>query len=292
MKYKNSITNVLFLLPAIILFSFFVLTPMVGTVLYSFTSMNFTNLKMNFNGFENYIRLFTSKEVVLTIKNTFIFTFVVTLIINVVGLSLAVALERKLKTVNLLRMIFFAPAMLSPLVIGYVWSFLMNSNEYGLFNKIIELFGIANVNWLGNPNIALFSITIIYAWQWSGWVMVIYLANLKIIPTELYEAAEVDGAKNFIKFWRITFPLLLPSFRVNVIITMIGALRVYDIIVSTTKGGPGYATQTLGFIIIEKSFSDGMYGYGSAIATILFVSVLIITMLQLVFYRKWENKIS
>ena len=189
-------------------------------------------------------------------------------------------------------MIFFAPAVLSTLVVGYLWSYIMAPTDYGLLNRILIGIGLEKVNWLGNPNLALFSILFTQTWQWIGWAMVIYIANLQSIPQELYECSKIDGANGWKTFWKITFPMLAPSITINCVLSIIGGLKVFDVIFAMTGGGPGHATETITTVLIKRGFTECQFGYASAIAVILFMIIAFIASIQLNYFQKWEDKLT
>lgn len=155
---------------------------------------------------------------------------------TILALPLAVLLDKKLKTRNLLRAVFFFPAVFSSLIIGYLWNFIMSSSDYGLINNLLHQLGFGTFNFF-TANRALFSVILTQAWQWTGWAMVIYLANLQSISPDLYEAADIDGAGGIKKFFYVTLPLMCPSVKIIVVTGLIGGMKVFDIIYSMTSGG-------------------------------------------------------
>lgn len=291
-KLKRIFIYEIFLIPAGILFIIFYLVPMFMSIFYSFTDLSFIKQSVKFVGFGNYLKIFSDFEALSSIKNTFIFTILSTILVNVAGITIAIALDKKFKIINMIRMLIFAPAVISPLIVGYVWSYMLSSGDSGLVNSILIKLGLQSVNWFGNPDVALYSIIFIYFWQWTGWAMVIYLANLQVIPVEYYEAAEIDGASNIKKFIHITLPLMVTSVTINSVLFMISGLKTYDLIIATTKGGPGYETETFTTVIVRTIFGEAQYGYGSAIAVLLFIAIIIITLFQLKYLTRWEDKIS
>jgi len=249
--------------------------------------------EITFIGFQNYINLFDDTELMASISNTLFFAVVSTFFVNVIAILLAVGLDRKMRGKNLMRMVIFAPAVLSSLMVGYVWAFILSSVESGLANTLLMNIGLVDgpVNWLGDPRFALNSIIVIFVWQWTGWCMVIYLANLQMIPTDIYESAEIDGANGFQKFFYITLPLLITAVTINTVLFMIIGLRVYDIIIATTGGGPGFATQSITTVLVRRVFGIAQFGYGSAIATVLLLLIMSITVIQLGILKIWERKV-
>lgn len=289
---KRELQYEVLLVPALIGYLIFFVYPVIGGFYFSLTSWSAYSREINFIGLENFIKLFHDRDILTGIRNTMIFAVLLTVFQNGLAIPLAVVLNRDLKSRNFLRMVFFAPSVLSILVVGYLWSFIMSSSDYGLLNNILESLGLARVNWLGNPNIALYSIIFTQVWQGCGWSMVIYLANLQSIPDDLYESAEIDGAGWFQQFLKITFPMLAPALTITCMIVMIGSFKAFDIVFAMTGGGPGHATETIGTILIQKGFTEGRYGYGSALGIVMFLFIAVISLIQLKYLKGREDKLQ
>ncbi|MFU0799120.1 MAG: Sugar ABC transporter permease [Xylanivirga thermophila] len=289
---KKEIRYEFLLLPALVGYLIFFIYPTISSFVYSLTDWSVFSQEISFVGFKNFVKLTEDKEILIGIKNSIIYALLMTVLQNCIAIPLAVVLDRDLKTKNILRMIFFSPAVLSIMVVGYLWSYIMASTEYGLLNRIIQCLGFKKVNWLGDEKIALFSIVITQLWQWTGWAMVIYLANLQSIPVELYESAKIDGANGFQEFFRITLPLMVPSVSFNTIMSMIGGLKVFDIVFSMTSGGPGFATETITTVLIKRAFTEGFYGYACAYSVVFLLLIIAISSIQRWFLEKWEDKVS
>jgi raffinose/stachyose/melibiose transport system permease protein len=289
---KRELQYEVLLVPALIGYLIFFVYPVIGGFYFSLTNWSAYSREINFIGLENFRKLFHDSDILTGIRNTVIYSVMMTVFQNGLAIPLAVILNRNLKTRNLLRMIFFSPSVLSILVVGYLWSFMMSSSDYGLLNNILESLGLARVNWLGNPKIALYSIIITQVWQGCGWSMVIYLANLQSIPDDLYESAEIDGAGWFQQFLKITFPMLAPALTITCMIVMIGSFKVFDIVFAMTGGGPGHATETIGTILIQKGFTEGQYGYGSALGIVMFLFIAVISLIQLKYLKGREDKLQ
>lgn len=273
---KSSKSLMLFAAPAFILYSVFFIIPSLSSIYYGFTNWAGIEKNIKFIGFENYIKIFSDERVLAAFKNTIFLCIVLTAVQNVLALALAVGLDREIKTRNVLRTVFFMPSVISTLVVGFVWSYIYSPFE-GLLNNVFGKLGLGLLqkDWLGDPKIVLYSIMIIILWQCTGYAMVIYLAGLQGISREYYEACDIDGAGPWKKFTMITFPLIAPSFTVNILLSVIGCLKVFDVIYATTMGGPGYATETIATIIFSKAFgSENEFGYATAIATMLFIVIL------------------
>lgn len=289
---KREIRYELLLLPALAGYLIFFIYPTISSFFYSFTDWSIYSQKVRFIGFENFIKLTQDEEIFIGIKNSVTYALLMTVLQNCLAIPLAVALDRNLKTKNILRMLFFSPAVLSILVVGFLWSYIMAPTDYGLLNRILQLIGIGKVNWLGDERIALFSIVITQLWQWTGWAMVIYLANLQSIPIELYESSNIDGASNMQNFFRITLPLMVPSVSFNAVMSMIGGLKVFDIVFAMTSGGPGFATETITMVLIKRAFTEGLYGYTCAYSIVFLILIMFASSIQIWLLQKWEDKVT
>ncbi|GKX31584.1 ABC transporter permease [Vallitalea longa] len=289
---KKEIKYELFLLPALVGFAIFFIYPVLSSFYYSTTDWSlYNNESFSFIGLENFKRIFGDDEAFIGIINSFKWALLVTFFHNFLAIPLAVALDSKIKGKNFFRSVFFAPAVLSSLIVGYLWNYIMAPTDYGLINRVIQFFGGSNVNWLGDSNLALYSVLFTQIWQWTGWTMIIYLANLQSIPKDYYEAADIDGASGWQKFKVITIPMLAPSMTVNILLSMIGGLKVFDIIFSMTQGGPGHATETIITTLIQRGFTEGLYGYASAIGVVLFIIIAFVSLILLKFLLKREEKL-
>ena len=245
-----------FILPAFVVYLLFSIVPFLYTFYYSFTDYTDMNpVNLSFVGLKNYIKVFNTPLMITAIKNSVLYAIMLTSLQTILALPLAVLLDKKLKTRNLLRAVFFFPAVFSSLIIGYLWNFIMSSSDYGLINNLLHQLGLGTFNFF-TADRALFSVILTQAWQWTGWAMVIYLANLQSISPDLYEAADIDGAGGIKKFFYVTLPLMCPSVKIIVVTGLIGGMKVFDIIYSMTSGGPGNATETVMTVMMKKGISD------------------------------------
>ena len=282
----------LFIIPALAIYLIFSITPFLYTIYFSFTDYTDMNpVNLHFVGLKNYIKVFDTPLMMTAIKNSVIYAILLTGFQVVLGLPLAVVLNKKLKTKNLLRAVFFFPSVFSSLIIGYLWNFIMSSSDFGLINNLLHQMGLGTVNFFTSGR-ALYSVIFTQIWQWTGWGMVIFLANLQSISEDLYEAADIDGATGLQKFWRVTLPLMCPSVKIIVVTGLIGGMKVFDIIYSMTSGGPGNATQTVMMVMMKKGISDGFYSQGAAFGVIFFVIVLAISATMTWFMGKWSDAIQ
>lgn len=279
---------VLMAVPALIVFVVFFVLPLIYTAKYSF--YNWTNYSpdVTFSGLDNYKKLLNDRTLATGIKNTLTYAVVNVLLQSLIALPVSVALNSKLKGRNIYRAIYFCPAVLSTLVVGYLWKYLLSASDYGFVNQVITRLGFEKVNFLGNGKNALMAIILIEVWQWFGWAMVIYLGNLQSISEDLYEAASMDGANVWQKFWKITVPGLAPAIKINLVTGMISGLKVFDIVLSSTNGGPAHQTETILTLMFAK-FSEGNYGYAAAFGMVFLAVSMIMACVLLGIFNKWEK---
>ncbi|WP_285725632.1 carbohydrate ABC transporter permease [Psychromicrobium xiongbiense] len=278
-----------FLVPGLAVYIFVVIWPTLQGMGFAFTDWNGLSSHFSFVGFENFTKVLGDKDAISAIQNTLVLAFVVTLFQTLFGLLLALGLNQRLKTRNLLRTIFFMPVVLTPLVAGYVWSYLLAPR--GALNSLLDSvgLGVLSHDWLGDPSTALGAICVTIVWQFSGYSMVIFLAGLQAIPDELMEAAIIDGAGPFQRFWRVTFPLLNGSVVIVLLLTMIGSLNQFAQVYVMTKGGPFHATETISTLILKKGFQAGDYPYGTALGVIMAIIVGAFAILQ---YRLTTRRVT
>jgi raffinose/stachyose/melibiose transport system permease protein len=251
-----------FALGALILYLVFIIIPGISGIAYSFTDWNSYHPEVNYVGLDNF----------KTISNTLIFVLITIVLKTVFALALALLLNNVVKRLtNLYRVMIYLPVVLPTLAVALVFRSILNPAT-GLLNTLLRGVGLdfLALNWLVDPNIALLSVIGVDTWKGVGYIMVILLAGLQTIPKEYYEAAAVDGAGALAKFRHITWPLLTPALIVVTVLNVLYGLRVFDIVYVLTNGGPGYATEVVSTAIF-KAFSQGRYGLGTAISSILFV---------------------
>ena len=265
-------------IPSGIIYTGFFVVPIILCFITAFTDWNIRNISsFEFNGLKNFVTIFNDPYFLLSIKNTLLFAISTTILKVFFGLMLALLLINTFKTRNVLRSIFYMPAVLNTVVIGLVFTAFFQMD--GMFDQFLRFFGYTgDFIWLGDARTALWSVVFTEVWQWSGFSMMLFIAGLQGIPKDYYEAAMIDGSSAIQRFWRITFPLLAPSFTIATITNLIGGLKVFDKIYVLTNGGPGSATQVLG-TYLYKSFSAGFLGKSSAMSLVLTVLVCTITLL-------------
>jgi raffinose/stachyose/melibiose transport system permease protein len=273
--------------PALLIYSLFFVLPAFIGLYSSFPDWRLDRDTISWIGFGNFERIFTDSVLLLALKNTFIFAVVTVLGKNIIGIILAIALNMKLKTQNLLRAIFYSPSILSVLVISIVFTPMLRMD--GTVNRMFEAIGLGSLAqaWLTDPTIVIWTVAFVSIWQHAGFQMAIYLAGLQSISRDYYEAARIDGAGAWSSFFKITMPLLLPAININLMLTLIGGLKVFSEVFVLTGGGPGNASQVVGTIIL-RSFGEGSWGLGTAMNTLLFVIVTIIAIPLLIFMRRKE----
>lgn len=278
----NSNLHYLMVLPAIILFSIFFIYPLLSIVGLSLTDYNGLT-SPNFVGFKNFIDFFSDLRAKKDIINTVLFALGSAPLLNIFGFIYALILDKSFKAKSLVRAIVYLPAIISPLVMGYIWYFILQPKRGILFTIAESLnLGIANANWLGDRYIALLVLVFVNVWQYVGVTMLIYLAGLQSIPVEVLEAAKIDGASYFGTLRRIIIPLITPAIKINVVTNIIGSLSVFEIIIALTDGGPGYSTESLSIYILRMVYGS-FAGYSTAVAVILFFLILI----PVVIFFRW-----
>lgn len=285
---KRSKYPLYFSFPALAVFLLFFITPTLIGFYYSFTDWNINADRIRFNGLDNYITLFQEPRLKIALLNTLIFSAAVTLLQNFFGLGLALIMNEALQTRNLLRTIFFLPYVISPIVIGYIFRAIYHP-ENGIVNYFLDKLGLDFFmhDWLNDPKYALFSIIVTDIWRVAGFSMVVYLAGLQFIPKDLIESSSMDGANYWRRFRDIIFPLLAPALTVNVLLSMIGSMKVFEMVMVLTEGGPGYTTEVF-FTYIRNMFSTGEFGYATAVNLMLFLLVTVVGMPVLIAMKKRE----
>jgi len=246
-----------------------------------FAFTNWTGLgDWEFIGLDNFVRIFNDPQLLGAVWNTLFLAFASVILTNVIGLLFALAINRMLKTRYILRTLLFMPVVLSPLAVAYVWKFIYQFN--GPLNGLLGALGLEEFQkvWLADPTWSIWAILITVVWQQTGFTMVIYLAGLASVPVEVEEAAALDGAGIWGRFWNVTVPAIRPSIAIATTLGIIQGLRIFDQILALTGGGPAGATETLATEIYKQAFSLGQFGFGSALALVLTVIILAFAILQ------------
>jgi len=277
-----------FVLPAAIVYVYVMVVPSAQGIVRSFTDWSFAHPAPSFIGLENYTKAFQGEAGPATYRTIYM-AFVVVVVQNVVGLGLALLLHGPVFGRHVLRTIIFAPMVVSSLVVGYLFKYIFGPPGVGGVNVLLAKLGLGQFDFLGNPTSALWIIIITVIWQFTGATMVIYLAGLQGVPLELEEAAALDGAGYWKRFWYVTRPLLAPAITINLTIGLIGGLKLFDQIFSITNGGPGNQTQTISTLIYQIFSQFAQYGLAAALAVVLAIFVGILAFIQFTVLRRQER---
>ncbi|MFI1092633.1 carbohydrate ABC transporter permease [Streptomyces sp. NPDC020917] len=278
----------LFATPGLVLYAVFVLAPVVMTVDYGLTNRNPFNPPVRFVGLENYRLLFHDSDFLHALRNTLVITVIVTVTANAGGLAIAHLLDRRGWIYNALRSVFFTPVVLSAVVVSVIWQSILSDD--GLLDSLLRDLGVHHPpGWLSDPSLALYTIAWIVTWQLLGFCVVVYLAGLQGVPKELHEAAALDGAGPFQRFRFVTWPLLAPALTINTVMLLITGFKVYDQVQVITNGGPGSGTtSTIAFSVVQTAFTDNHVGYASAMATVMLVLVVCLSVVVLRLLQRRE----
>lgn len=279
-QQKEGRENFLFTIPAVILVVMVMYIPFFMSGYYSLTQWNGISKDPVFIGFKNFAEIFSgSSDFLPALWFTIRYTILFVIFSNVLALALAVALTKKFKLANLYRGMFFIPYIMSMTVVGFIWKFIFTSGFKSLYES--TGWGLWNLSWLGDTSLVFFSIVIVGVWQSLGFYIVLYIAGLQAVPTDVLEAAYVDGANKRQTFFKVTLPLLGPSMTTCIFMSLTNGLKVFDIILALTKGGPGKASYSATLQIYNEAFTNNNYGMGSAEAILYFLFVLVITQIVL-----------
>lgn len=293
MKGRKKMSNrertfLLMILPALILFVAFNTIPLITGAIYSFTNYRGYG-DYDFVGFRNYIDLFSDERV----RNSYWFTFkyavVGTILINFLSLLLALGLNSRIRCKSLLRGVYFVPNILGGLIIGYIFSF--------FFTYIVPAIGkAAHIGFLENSILASekyawIGVLIVGVWQAVAMNTIIYISGLQTVPTDIYEAGMIDGVTGWQKFWKLTFPMLLPFISINLILSTKNMLMVFDQIMSLTKGGPAQSTESISYLIYNNGMAGGRFGFQSANAVIFFIVIVIFAVVQMKLTGRKEEQL-
>ncbi len=281
-RANETFQNYLFLLPALILFATFYIYPVFSVFKLSLFEYDGISPDRVMVGFANFREVFTSKVWWTSMRNAAYITFLALTLQNALALILALIVDRDLRGGKFYRVVFYLPPVLSGIVIGLIWNWIYNGN-YGLLNFWLTKIGFGGLAraWLADPKTALTCIAIIHMWRGFGWGFIILLAGLQSIPRDLYEAARIDGANSWEIFRKVTMPLMIPVFILVAVLTVLGTMQIYDLIVSTTGGGPGYHTEVPITRILAAMIGSSRFGYACALALVFGAVLLVASMAQL-----------
>ena len=288
-KLRKELPYLLFILPAFIVYTILTVIPLVQTLGLSFTNWDgYSMSHLSFTGLKNFRLVFADRSMKTALLNTCFYSIVFPLVTTVFAIPLSLVLNSGMKTKNLQRAVFFFPSVPSAIILGYLWAYILSPTGNGLLNKLLGLFGIHPVMWLAVPKWAMFSVLLVNLWSVVGWHACIYLAQLQSIPTEYYEAANVDGATAWQKFRYITFPMLASAMTVSVMLLLLNSMKLYDLPFALTSEGPGTLTTLVSQIIIKTGFVEKSYGKATAMSAIFFVFIAVISVIQLKLMKKRE----
>ena len=275
-RYKW-LTPASFLALPVAVYLFFVIMPTFNSLFYSFTDWAGYGADFNIIGFDNFDKVFTDRLFRNAIENTALWLCLAMIVPTLGGLSLALALQGQNRVNTLYKSLFYLPICLSPIIVGIIWTWVYNP-RLGIVNLALDWVGLDPwaKAWLANPDTALYAVFVAWAWQQIGLNMVIFLAGLTSVPIPLIEAAHVDGANYWQTLRTVIIPMLRPATVVVLALTAISALKSFEVIWVTTKGGPFNQSDTLAVFMYSESFRKYKMGYGSAIAVILFLMTLIV----------------
>lgn len=274
-------------IPALLLFAVFIFYPFLKGLQISFTSWDGYSQGYKWIGLDNYKRMFTDKNIGTVVLNTFIYGVGSTFFQNLIGLLYAIFLNQAIKGKSLVRTVIYLPVIVSPLIMGYIWYFFFQYKG-GALNDIIMLFSDKPLNLLGDPHLNVWLITFVNTFQYLGIAMVIYLAGLQGIPKDYYEASLIDGASTFKQFLNVTLPLLAPSITINIVLNLIGGLKLFDVIVALTNGGPGYASASLSTFMYQLYFGRQDAGYAASMGILMFLIISVVSITSLLALRRRE----
>jgi multiple sugar transport system permease protein len=274
--------------PGVLVYACFVLAPIALSFGYSLTNANPFNPPTRYVGAHNYAMLLRDDQFLTALRVTTILTLIVVIVPNLLGLLVALLLDRSGNLYNAMRSVFFTPMILSSVVVSVVWTRLLDTD--GPLNRALRALGVDHPpNWLSDPDFALYSVASIISWQMLGFCVVVYLAGLQGIPVELEEASAIDGAGAFQRFRAVTWPLLAPSLTINTVVLLISAFKIYDYIKVITNGGPGAGTTaTIAFNVLQTGFDANHVGYASAMAITMLAIVCAATAVALRILRGRE----
>jgi raffinose/stachyose/melibiose transport system permease protein len=282
LRRRSYLFGAMLVAPTLLLYGLFIIWPLIKGGLVSLYEWNGLSSTMTWVGFRNYREAFADPTFRLAMRNTVEYAVVVTVVKNILGLGLALLLNKKLKGLAFFRTAAFLPVMFSFVVVGVLWSWIFNP-IFGLADHFIAILGIHQVpGWLSDPHLALWSVMWVDIWKWTGFHMVLYLAALQSIPKELYEAASIDGVTRWQRLRYVTIPGIRPVIAFSVLLALTGAFVAnYDVVYVMTGGGPLNSTQVALTYIVQTAFSANEVGYANAMSMILLAVVAILGAVQL-----------
>lgn len=278
--------SILFALPAFLIYTALMVIPMLIVFFFSVTNYNGMTSNFRFVGIKNFIELVSDERFLNASKMTLIITLVVVIVVNILGLILAILLDKAKSFTNLFRSVFFIPVLMSSVAISFAWNALLSYT--GVINTVISQFGFEPHDFFGVKSNAIACIIIVEIWRNLGFYMVIYLAHLQTVPKDLYEACTIDGGNTWDKFTNVTIPMIVPGITICTLLSVMNGLKLFDTPMILTGGGPGFDTETIVLTVFKRAFGSNEIGYGSAMSLILFITIVVISMIQLRISKKAE----
>jgi raffinose/stachyose/melibiose transport system permease protein len=278
-----------FVIPALLLFLVFWIMPLVQMFFYSFTNFNGMNYNYDFVGLRNFRTITRDGTLATNVKNTLVYTVIMVVCTNALGLAIALALNAKIRGKTVFRSSCYMPALFSAIVVGFIWSYVYMPQN-GMLASLAALIGgyASKLNILGSHKTALYGIAVVEIWKSFGTTMIIYLAGLQTVDENLLEAARIDGCNEWQAVRRVKLPLISATITINVILSVIGGLKAFDYAFIMTSGGPGKSTNTLMFSVYRIAFGEQMMGKASALAVVAFLCIIAITIAMLFIMNKRE----
>lgn len=285
---KHTKVSVGFAIPSAIIYTTLLAVPILIALVLSFVDWNGIGA-MTYVGFSNFTKIFKDRIFGVAVSNTIIITLTQTLLCNVLGLAMAILVNRYDRVTSMFRALYFIPYVLGGVAIAFVWKVIFSYN--GVLNLILDAIGLDQfiTAFTATRSGALICIIVVGTWSSLGYYMMIYLAALQSVPQELYEAATVDGASGWNKFRRITLPLITSGTMVSVLMSLINGLKAYDLVKIMTDGGPGNLTETIVYSIVRYGFSNNKMGYASALAVVLFIAISAFSLIVLQLFQRKED---
>lgn len=276
---KENIAGLVFILPAIIPLLIFWIIPVIWSGGLSFTDWDMMSERINFMGLKNYTSLLRDPKFGKVLWNTLVFAVGSTLPSIIIGLLVALAMNGTRKGTGIYRTVIFAPYITPMVAVSVVWSWIFEP-RVGILNFVLELFGLPGLEWTQSSDTAMLSVLIVTVWKSIGWTMIFYMEAIRKVPQTLLEAAAIDGANGFWKFWKITLPIISPTTFFLIIMSTISSLQAYDQIQVLTQGGPAGATRTLLYYYYQEAFRNFNTGKASAVAIVLVIITVVLSLVE------------
>ncbi|MFT4123129.1 MAG: sugar ABC transporter permease [Microbacteriaceae bacterium] len=282
---RRALWSIPFLAPGVFFLIMVILIPAAQGTAYAFTDWDGLSQDFTFIGFGNFVEMLVDPLGRGAIVQTLVITLLTVVFQTVAGVVLAVGLNSRIRMKGLLRLLFFLPVVMAPVIVAKLWAFLYVPD--GAFDSILDALGLGALSqvWLGDPKIAIYAVTVVIVWQYTGLSMVVFLSGLQNVPEETIEAAHVDGAGSVRTFFSVVLPQLRPAFIVSISLAILTGLKTFDQVWVLTQGGPGTSTQTLSTAIYQSAFVFGDYGYGTALAVVLSAVAILAVVGQRVLMR-------